>query len=38
MVDNGEGSKAIDDDMIAVKVTKGPFKCYLNRGLVQGNI
>lgn len=38
MVDNGEGSEAIDDDMIAVKVTKGPFKGYFNRGPVQGNV
>ncbi len=38
MADNGEGSKAIADDMIAVKVTKGPFKGYFNKGYVQGNI
>lgn len=38
MADNGEGSKAIADDVIAVKVTKGPFKGYFNKGPVQGNI
>jgi hypothetical protein len=38
MDDNGEGAKAIADDVIAVKVTKGPFKGYFNKGPVQGNI